>query len=981
MLRRIQLLVLLSFSFLNFNMAYAADVATESVVSGRNAQGDKMFLVLYQEGKTWQVDEIIERAGGWEDLISRKYYNYRSQAESVQLQMQASLTQIQTETPRARIQAGDIVLKGGSIWPTTQTWSWEWEKKYGEWLTQNMNADFYQKYQIATDCADVAYSARWIFARINGLPAANRLSGNGALLTNQSARAEWQNLPTAKNWYEDKRFRAALNYLLNMTYTHALMRDSYPVAITPENFLPGIHHLDLHEASGHTQLVHRVDLSDKAMIPYYIIQSTTPRQVRVLSEAMVWGSALAQKGQNGFLRILWPKVKNGTYSLEKPENMPGYSLEQYAKDFIREENRPNFLEVLLRLKPGLDFVGLVKTGYSNLTDMFKARVGIVDEGYSHCPNNSCAPGSSEYDSWSTPSRDHRITDGIEQLAMLGMVALPDPLNQEVAKAMKAALDSVAVTLNGQDYTLRSLVFAWQNEMYSSDPNDEPGVRWGLEPEYLSKGMQNNLNKILTARKKTINPDDDDRLRGYLPLAKKYCVSFSADQCMRLQAELVKPVTVPVLSQTRTLQEWLEYSLWLNSDPLQTPVNQWGALRAQSKFMKLSEDMKAIRVTDEGVGSIESITGEKRIGVMGVNGLEDKSLPTGFSWQFLVMESSVAWAKGPQGQVLRYDFKTQDERIFTIPAAGDIEILRARDSSLIIADSQQTSSLVLQNGQLVSVWSEALAGVRMIGNYYLAKRTNGQWFIFDFTQAVPTVTPSSEDLLGAEVFKANAKYVGISKNGRKIFFERITGRIFDVSKLGQIEMWSDGLTRAVVWDPQERGSMALTLNDQFQVVAKTRIGNYATASGEYLLVYGANASPPKTFHMKGEDLIEMPTLNDEEGDWGIYPPWKIAQLKNGKFRVRKLDGSQTIYEGDPLLLVGSRSSPEWAYTFSPGNYAKARLISLKDPKGPAAFTGAFLKSGHSINMDVFEEQNQIDRGIILSYQGFRFWVELPKHNSP
>jgi hypothetical protein len=29
------------------------------------------------------------------------------------------------------------------------------------------------------------------------LPAANRLSGSGALMTNQSMRPEWQNLPTA----------------------------------------------------------------------------------------------------------------------------------------------------------------------------------------------------------------------------------------------------------------------------------------------------------------------------------------------------------------------------------------------------------------------------------------------------------------------------------------------------------------------------------------------------------------------------------------------------------------------------------------------------------------------------------------------------------------------------------------------------------------------------------------------------------------
>ncbi|MBS1969684.1 MAG: hypothetical protein JSU04_05230 [Bdellovibrionales bacterium] len=973
MLRHLFAAAFVAGSFFNFASAAPMAEPTESVLSGYNAQGEKVFLIRYQEDRLWRVEEIVQHADGWQDLISRKYYSYRSEAEKAQYQLQTHFSQVQTVNPLLQTESNEMVLQGGSIWPTTQAWNWDWEKKYAQWLTENMNTDFYQKYKIATDCADVAYSARWIFARINGLPAANRISGSGVLMTNQSMRPEWQNLPTAKNWYEDKRFRAALNYLLDMTYTHVLMRDSYPIAITPDNFMPGVHHLDLREVSGHTQLVHRVDLSDTAFVPYLIIQSTTPRKVRTLSESLSWGSEQAKKGQNGFLRILWPKVKNGTYALEKPENMPGYSLEQYAPDFITEKDRPNFLEVLLRLKPNLNFVTLVKSGYDDLKDMFKNRVGIVEEGYSHCPNRSCASDGQLYDDWSTPSRDKHITETIQQLEIFDYSPLPEKIRKDVQAAAALARDSVALSLDGDDYKLKTLIFAWKNKMFSSDPNDEPGMRWGMAPQYLSQKIQRDFAKVFAERKTKISAEADNSLRANLVLANSYCWNFSDAQCLQFKTqELTKSVSLN--GQTRTLQEWLEYSLWLNSDPQQSPANQWGGLRATSKYQKIPGNTETFVVTKDGIGFMKTDK-ETFIGKMGVNGVENRALPAGFTWLTLARQSSVGWAYGA-GSFLRQDFVAGTQTIYSVSGMADVTVVRAGSTHLMVESAGELWSLQVQGAQLVPVWHGAVSKGHMEGgDYYIAENAGGQWQIMDFTQPVPKIVAVAEDLSKAKIVKTTAKYIGVAADKKSIFYDRTTGAATDVTKLGLVSLWSDGLTKAVVWDLAANTSVIATLDAQFNIVSTQKLSQWTVTNGNYVIAMSM-AAPPKIYQMKGEDFIEMPLRSDEEGyrDWSV--PWVVTRLKTeGQYRLRMADGSKTLYEGGPLMLIGNQQTPEWVFSSKQGD-SNLKLISLKNPKAGAYMTGEFFRMDGGMFVDNMNMgQVGADRGLILTYQGFNFWVEL------
>src|SRR5512139_3355541 len=115
-------------------------------------------------------------------------------------------------------------------------WTIEEEIQYGKWVEKNITEDFFIRYKIPIDCADVPYAVRWIYARIAHLPAAattkdNKLTGHWS--------TQWGRLPTHPEWHKDARFRAALLHMLVETTTRTLPLDTYPVRISPDSVIPG----------------------------------------------------------------------------------------------------------------------------------------------------------------------------------------------------------------------------------------------------------------------------------------------------------------------------------------------------------------------------------------------------------------------------------------------------------------------------------------------------------------------------------------------------------------------------------------------------------------------------------------------------------------------------------------------------------------------------------------------------------------------
>lgn len=280
---------------------------------------------------------------------------------------------------------------------------------------------------------------------------------------------EWETLPTAPEWYNDQRFLAAINYLLDHTFTETLWKDSYPVAINTSALLVGGYHLHLHDGTGHTQLIFKIG-THKDEVPMTTLNSTTPRAVRDLFEFVFLSNDVDQNSA-GFLRMRWPIFTGDQVDLVPAEQMPQYSLEQFDPAFIHQPRSAFYEEVFARINPDADYNLIAKKVAIQIRDMYRERVKVVEQGYKICQAKHCDKGSPDYEAWSTPSRDQRILETIDILNVLFNMVTDGSEIHEV-------LGTVILTLNDRDDSVNDLMDIWRAGSYSSDPNDSPERRWG-----------------------------------------------------------------------------------------------------------------------------------------------------------------------------------------------------------------------------------------------------------------------------------------------------------------------------------------------------------------------------------------------------------------------------------------------------------------------------------------------------------------------
>ncbi len=90
-------------------------------------------------------------------------------------------------------------------------------------MEKTVTEDFFIRYDIPVDCADVPYALRWIYARIAHLPAA-ATNEDGRLFGHWSTA--WGHLPASQDWFRDQRFRRALLSMLEETSTKTIPADT-----------------------------------------------------------------------------------------------------------------------------------------------------------------------------------------------------------------------------------------------------------------------------------------------------------------------------------------------------------------------------------------------------------------------------------------------------------------------------------------------------------------------------------------------------------------------------------------------------------------------------------------------------------------------------------------------------------------------------------------------------------------------------------
>jgi len=346
-------------------------------------------------------------------------------------------------------------------------WTIEEEQIYARWVEENITEDFFIRYKIPVDCADVPYAVRWIYARIAHLPAGATTKDN-KLIGHWST--EWGKLPTHLEWHKDLRFRKALLHVLSETTTRTLPFDTYPIRIDPESVTPGTVFL---VTESHSGMIGHVITDGSTIHPLQTWEATSPVKLQKLSERDFLTARPESTIYSGLVKFRWPVFENGEWKYLPVREHPFYSLEQYSASF--SEGYTDFVEAVAKRMDPIDYSPWDKMEkvLDYTVHYVRERVPIVLEGYERCRRGKCPEGSDLWEIHSTPNRDGRIILLMDHLHHL---IESNGLDQEAVKEM---MEGISIPIQkGQSVSFYHL---YQNYLWlSPHPEDSIEARWGLK---------------------------------------------------------------------------------------------------------------------------------------------------------------------------------------------------------------------------------------------------------------------------------------------------------------------------------------------------------------------------------------------------------------------------------------------------------------------------------------------------------------------
>lgn len=986
-----------------------------------NHEKEVRFL-LREDGQTI-YERIRIGADGWQDSLEKKTTKDETLANEWAKEFDALLTRyspLSDAEPRALKN-----IREDSLWVATENWSDAWETRYSDWLKREFDPDFFKRHGVATDCADVAYAARWIFARIHALPMANRLSA-GALFTNRTVRAEWRSLPTNTDWSKDRKFMAGLNYLLNQTYTHSLMRDSFPVAIRPGTLLAGAYHLSLGDESGHTQLVTTVEPSNPTALPILIQESTIPRDVRSLNLRPFSNSDPSIVGKKALLRMLWPTLAptgepNG---LVAADAMPGYSLEQFEPNFMRNEENGFAIEVYLRLNPALNFENVLMATLEAVKALYQARVQIVVDGYAACGVNACAPDSGEYDLWSTPSRDGRINDQFAQVERVTYV-LPASERETVMARYETALNEKFLTVLGKPVSLKELREVWKKKFYSSNPNHPVAERWAVTPEGMLGFMTRTLTEKLAERTTKLDAqgticdraencvqgsenflrfetsEEDLAIQLLAPSPSAYCDIFDSESCHELRARITStPFSID--GRTRPLAEWIREFTFFNSDPRTARSERIGSHQNALRLLEITGKNDLIATPsgllyasqDDTPGMFYRIDGNRPILIS----------PTDANATFIAFDRAqeAAWEKSArQVRLLKSDLTeigavdlalSPNTKVLSI---GDRKLLLKDGSRVVfIAPNSAGAVTILFDRRIEIVAPEGVSSDSRFRSIMIAKDTDGETRIFDFERGFGTAIELP--FVDADFAASTSKHLFIqakssSTDPTSIFaYARADGswkKVFE--GFTALALISDDESQALVskirddmnhYSKLELGANLEAVNREELGFDVWNVGNFRFF-GDYADIQG---TAKRFAEMPDRKLVKVVEQTDEAWIKHIQGRYVITQLKDREIlRLRTIDGTQVLHEGKAIAFpVQPSQGSDLRCLITEFAKRGFRLFDRTRPEIASLMTGLLINSYNSepsINSSWYltgldQKKFQIERGCIFQMSDRVFWMD-------
>jgi hypothetical protein len=315
------------------------------------------------------------------------------------------------------------------------------------------------------DCADVVYAVRWIYARIFHLPAA-ATNGNNQMIGHWSKK--WKHIPTSEDWEKDRRFRAALLYMINWASTRTLPFDTYPIRIAGDSVTPGT----LFLTTGHAGIVSHLVMNGSTPSPIQTIEANLPPRIQQLQRKVLFLPDPSFDPNSGLYKFRWLSKENNRWQYIPQQEHPFYSEEQHS-GVMAQENQNFNKAITKRINPAIYTSDeKVEQIIGVLTRRFNDRIIPVLEGHRKCHEMKCPEGSRAWEHYSTPGRDDYIKILIHYLE--------DTIKENKLDRSVILKKMEQISLEISDSQVITLRYAYENHSwFSSDPEDSFEARWAI----------------------------------------------------------------------------------------------------------------------------------------------------------------------------------------------------------------------------------------------------------------------------------------------------------------------------------------------------------------------------------------------------------------------------------------------------------------------------------------------------------------------
>lgn len=374
-----------------------------------------------------------------------------------------------------------------AIWESDKVWDENSELDYSRWVKETLATNIFMDkespyFGIKTDCADALLVIRAIYSFEHNLPF-SFMNVDDVVVSNKTNQYD--------HIEESKRLNVFLNDLGDQISAESLaLKNTY--SIHPRDIRPGDYYIvKWVNAEGKTN---RHAYLIKEILPtgnFHLLSSTTPKVKRVLATRLGMPVQFFSGSPFGFRR----------FKERASSNLIKDDLSQYSWLKLGENDFYAKVKDLLKTEED-SYRKNFERRFTNVCTALDVRLEVVSEALRlKKERNGRCFSSSEYDEYSTPSRDQNLLRELERIKNAWLVIttkkFPHDLSSEEVQGLdyfigktrdlagKEALSKRCVvrfsTSLGEEKSmgLKSFFERLQNGIVSSNPNDTIESRYGL----------------------------------------------------------------------------------------------------------------------------------------------------------------------------------------------------------------------------------------------------------------------------------------------------------------------------------------------------------------------------------------------------------------------------------------------------------------------------------------------------------------------